>query len=82
MRWVSHAGCTREDAFALWTAIKPESGFMKQYLMDFVQSPEEGRVLNKMSVSRLGGELLVRNQLISDNQLANAIAEQKKKVFA
>ena len=30
-----------------------------------------------MSVSRLG-ELLVRNQLISDNQLANAIAEQKK----
>jgi len=32
-----------EDAFALWTAIKPESGFMKQYLMDFVQSPEEGK---------------------------------------
>ncbi|MDA3901851.1 MAG: type IV-A pilus assembly ATPase PilB [Desulfuromusa sp.] len=30
-----------------------------------------------MSVSRLG-ELLVRNQLISDNQLANAISEQKK----
>ncbi len=30
-----------------------------------------------MSVSRLG-ELLVRNQLISDNQLAEAIAEQKK----
>ncbi|NOQ42583.1 MAG: type II secretion system protein GspE, partial [Desulfuromusa sp.] len=30
-----------------------------------------------MSVSRLG-ELLVRNQLISDNQLANALAEQKK----
>lgn len=32
-----------EDAFALWTAIKPETGFMKQYLMDFVQSPEEGK---------------------------------------
>ena len=30
-----------------------------------------------MSVSRLG-ELLVRNQLISDNQLANAISEQKR----
>ncbi len=30
-----------------------------------------------MSVSRLG-ELLVRNQLISDDQLANAISEQKK----
>ena len=30
-----------------------------------------------MSVSRLG-ELLVRNQLISDDQLAKAIAEQKK----
>ncbi len=30
-----------------------------------------------MSVSRLG-ELLVRNQLISDNQLANALSEQKK----
>ncbi len=30
-----------------------------------------------MSVGRLG-ELLVRNQLISDNQLANAISEQKK----
>ncbi|MCK5825486.1 MAG: type IV-A pilus assembly ATPase PilB [Desulfuromusa sp.] len=30
-----------------------------------------------MSVSRLG-ELLVRNQLISDSQLANAISEQKK----
>ena len=30
-----------------------------------------------MSVSRLG-ELLVRNQLISDSQLASAIAEQKK----
>ena len=30
-----------------------------------------------MSVSRLG-ELLVRNQMISDSQLANAISEQKK----
>ncbi len=30
-----------------------------------------------MSVSRLG-ELLVRNQLISDDQLAKAIAEQKR----
>jgi shikimate dehydrogenase len=32
-----------EDAFALWTGVKPEAGFMKQYLMEFVQSPAEGK---------------------------------------
>lgn len=35
-----------EDAFALWTGVKPETGFMKQYLIGFVQSPAEGKGSN------------------------------------
>lgn len=32
-----------EDAFALWTGIQPETGFMKNYLMKFVQTPAKGK---------------------------------------
>lgn len=32
-----------EDAFALWTGTKPETGFMKRFLMSFVQAPAEGK---------------------------------------